>query len=137
MPDFNTSDIVSAQRSIRSMERPLKVNAIPDVKPTTHNSAAVLGETLSMQQKYLQSFKLYIAQNIPLYMYVLKINVGCISTWDKFVDCNYEKNIYKYSVEYDYGKICICSLHKHYWQNSCVMLNFAGSIKNANLEKVA
>ena len=70
-------------------------------------------------------------------MYVLKINVGCISTWDKFVDCNYEKNIYKYSIEYDYAKICICSLHKHYWQISCVMLNFAGSIKNANLEKVA
>ena len=53
-----TFQSASAQGYISSMERLLEVNAIPDAKPTTHNSVVVRGGTQSMQQKCLLSFKL-------------------------------------------------------------------------------
>ena len=67
MLDFNTMDIVSVQKSIKSMERLLEVNAIPNAKPTRDNTVGVPGETQFMQLKCLLSFKLYITFNIYFY----------------------------------------------------------------------
>ena len=68
MPGFSSTHIVSAQRSIKSMERLLEMIAIPNAKTTMGSSVGVPGETLSMQLKCLLSFKLYITLNLHLYV---------------------------------------------------------------------